>query len=973
MMAFSAIFVMEADGAPSIMSVTLLPEDPTVEDDINITVDINPDGETVNSVKVEFCIYPTCYEPIFLTDDGSGTSWSGTYPHDNFQNKTGNFNINVSLTGGIYLSRDIYLDFAGIPKELVLDPIELQDTTIYPNQTISVSGRALYDLGYPPEDLSLNLSIPDIGIYETSTGDEIGNFSLTMMVPKEGTHTVNLTATDGNMSAFREWELMVNKWPIPQITLDADVAWDPLEAPPGSDGSEFYTSANITLEYLVSNVGTGLASNMTVNITLENSTLDDLIYVNDLMISNVYEGSKVFNVDTPGVYAINVTVSWDQAAPRDENITDPIWTYPLSIVERPTWDEHTPLVELFTSTTCQYCVAAEEAIERLMHEGDVKFNTISYILDDESSDVIGDARGVVGTPLVKVDHEFISLDSVEGEGTRVELWESAIAKAVTEAARRDTPPVNLRFSQNGTEWSLEMGYSILARDDVAGTLHINLIEEVSDLRRNHQNYPMAYRFIDTILIEEYSTITPGTFDDIVIGDIQQGMGLTAVLYDEYMEVIQTRSIFPHSSPGLFMEKGNIVLESESPGETTFPITFEIFPMDEGTFPDQNYSLVAEDIPAGWAVKVGDIDLASEAFEGTLTHAYSDHEVLPDGRNRYFGSLEIDLIVPGSSTGYSSFTLVLTTDWRVTEKGVLVETYINDPGTVKNETAIERVWLESEGMNLYLFAEVTDLPDGGTVNGWVQPCMEGDSGYCGAPIDIILIEVTSGIYKGTIQGIDLNTFSHLTYRASIVVDGLDLVVSEDEKKPISDYITITPASGEKDDDESPWALIGAVIVFALIIIVIVVLAIIRSAGGTGRLQDHPSDGGEDRTISTEELDAMIQDFPIPPMPITHHPVGQEPGEQEGSPPQEDDGEKRDDKPKDNGQTPTVEEGQQEPPTTGEEVTPSEGDMVSPTPLSEDTTQAPILKTEEEVESGPTQETKNGTAQGPTAEPTATDQV
>ena len=72
-------------------------------------------------------------------------------------------------------------------------------------------------------------------------------------------------------------------------------------------------------------------------------------------------------------------------------------------------------------------------------------------------------------------------------------------------------------------------------------------------------------------------------------------------------------------------------------------------MEEGAFPDQNYSLVAEDIPAGWTVKVGDIDLASGTYEGTFSNAYSDHEVLPDGRNRYYGSLEIDLIVPENST------------------------------------------------------------------------------------------------------------------------------------------------------------------------------------------------------------------------------------------------------------------------------------------------------------------------------------
>ena len=120
--------------------------------------------------------------------------------------------------------------------------------------------------------------------------------------------------------------------------------------------------------------------------------------------------------------------------------------------------------------------------------------------------------------------------------------------------------------------------------------------------------------------------------------------------------------------------------------------------------------------------------------------------------------------------------------------------------------------------------------------------------------------------------------------------------------------------------------------------------------------------------------MIQDFPIPPMPITHHSVGQEPGEQEGSPPQEDEDEKGDDKTKEEVAIPTVEGGQQqEPPTTEEEITPSEGDAVSPTPLAEDTNQIPISKTEGEIEPGPTGEVDMGTAQEPTAEQTPPDRV
>ena len=101
----STIIMDEASGQPEIISIAITPPDPTVEDDLNISVTIDPGGEEITRVFTHYCHIRTeqCYTPLDLYDDGSGTTYANTYPHDRdpFAWGVANFTIEVEYEGGL--------------------------------------------------------------------------------------------------------------------------------------------------------------------------------------------------------------------------------------------------------------------------------------------------------------------------------------------------------------------------------------------------------------------------------------------------------------------------------------------------------------------------------------------------------------------------------------------------------------------------------------------------------------------------------------------------------------------------------------------------------------------------------------------------------------------------------------------------------------------------------------------------------
>jgi len=853
------------EGSPSIIQVIYSPLEPTVEDELNITMLVDPDGEVIDRVWVEFCINNVCYPPLDLHDDGSGTTFSIDYPNDHFANATGKFNITVSYGGGAgFLYHEFHLEFAALPTAILLDPISIDRTTFYPGRSVGVSGNAKYDTGKAIEQGVVNLSIEELGLYNGTMLGENGDFNLSLTVETEGVFDLELNVSSEELSAVRTWEITVNSWPIPVIGVNCTMSYDPLDGPPGED-DVVYSRANITIEYILENTGTGPAHNITVNITKDEAELDDLISVGTLDIGEYYEDELQFFIDEPGNYSIEVAIEWDQMAPLPDGYQFPNRTIPVRIVDRPIWEPHRPLVELFTSTTCEYCVYAEEALERIMEDDGVDLTYIAYITDDGASNDIARARGIVATPVVKIDHEFITIDEVSGDGSRIEQWDRAIRGSISEAVRRDTPPLVLEYQEgsNGSR-TLDIILPSFARGSQSFRLKVIEIERASDLRRNHQGVPMGYRYMKQLLEPADLEMEPGDRESFEL-NIGEGMGAVAVLYDDNMNVLDTRFLFPYTKEEYYLEKGTIRVDIETPGRTKVPLRIESFSFFDGMLQERQIELWAENMPSNWTLSHGGEGISLDTpFSLSTGSVQFVEETLEVGRIRYTYDLDLTVNVADNTSGLFSFNMVLSTAWRQSVRPVIVKAERNMTIDGENRTAIKRVWLTSSEGNLYLNVEVENLPPGAIIKGWVQYCQEGEGGYCSAG-DVFPIASIDGIHNASVPKPpdDINLFTHIGYRAFIEVDGDIVLDSNITKEALSEHI---PETDAEDGDGGPdMAVFGALAVLILIILVVVVLAVVRIAGKEG---EETPDTGKDVSdgYNEERLDSMMEDFPLPPTPM-----------------------------------------------------------------------------------------------------------
>lgn len=841
---------VSGDGATDIdLTVSWNPVEPVVGDPLNVSLSSN---KTVESAIISYCLVDagTCNMPSPMANDGTGMQFYFDYDDQEFPNDTADFHINITYDGGKHTIKQFFATFRAIPKELILFDL-IPDNgsliSLFPNQTAEISGHLEYDLDtFDLQNADVNLSIRDSTVSNVTDIDENGNFTVGMFFPEESDFVIDLKISeeDFGLTASGEWDVSVSSWPKPAIGISGEIEYDPLETPPGSVDI-YYRNATLNASYEVSNTGTGMANNLTINVTIENSTYMDEIVVGNLSHpDNRYQGIMGLDSNMTGNFTLVITVEWDQIAPLPENFTFPVWTYQYTIVEPPQWEPHTVLVEMFTQSDCAPCVFVEEALERLLPAGE-DFTLITYALDDDISFTTAQARGVTSTPHIFIDYGIQEI--IGGNDTESSMLE--ITSAISEASRRDTPPALIDFTEIDSNATAMLSLPGSARDPISGTFTIYRIEEFSNLR-NHQGIPMADRFLGEIGREFVDSLEPGEWLNISIDDLAPGEGLVAVYYGEDGNVLQSSSYKTHMDPEVYLAKTSSWLKIETPGSDIFNITIDHFEFQELDFDPVDFQVsLDKEIPGilvtGPDGQTVDMNWTSMTFD----KAETDMMVKAAGRVRYHTNFTFDVDIPGNLSGTYSFKIRVSAGPKIYTNSVAVTATPVDDDTPE-PLVVHDYKLIGEGQNIFFLANITGVPDGASVHGRILPCME-DSGVCGVPLEIVLVEDENspGTYRGSVVGIDIDQYTHFTYYVWVDDQGTELTRTEDVKVEIKSLIEIEDEVEDNDgkDGNLIWLLIGPAAILILIIVVIVFVLLSRGKG----IDEAPEEVEQEETEKVQE--------------------------------------------------------------------------------------------------------------------------
>ncbi|MFW3146510.1 MAG: hypothetical protein ACMUIE_06840, partial [Thermoplasmatota archaeon] len=576
----------------------------------------------------------------------------------------------------------------------------------------------------------------------------------------------------------------------------------------------------IRYTYEVENTGNAPAYNVTVEIVLSNMTAPLIISVGNLTEVERYPGTLQVNTSLPQELTINITADWDQNAPVDLKVPVHPFGMELEIIQRPDWTGHRVFVEMFTQTTCAPCVNVEETLEVLYHEGELDFEFVVYVLEDEESAAKADELGLEGTPELFVDNGAFSKSGSDGFETDM----TEIRSLIENASRSETAPVSARFSfmDEGSELSLSLPFEY--RDAFSGSVVVYVIEPLSNLR-NYQGIPIAHRYMGVQTSGGIENLEGGSYQNMTIPLPPEGMGYLAVVTTEGGDVVQSASFFPYPSPGLFLkEKTTPVLRLETPGEVEVEMTLESFAFeaDNGGTADVEFKVV--DLPSGWTAAIEGSDLGAGPRKITFDPTLSEREILPVGRLRLFETYTITIGVPENISGTFDLAVNATVgDYEYTRTAVVIASLPDGGDGWPPVVTITDFYLQGEGRSIFIYMEAQGVPENATVKCEVLPCNYEGNQLCGLPREFILLKVEDGLYKAPVNQVDLETFTHLTYYVWIEVEGLILADTSNEKKTveISDLIDI---QGDDDDEDGVNPLV-IILSIGIPIVIIVLVAIV----------------------------------------------------------------------------------------------------------------------------------------------------
>jgi hypothetical protein len=386
---------------------------------------------------------------------------------------------------------------------------------------------------------------------------------------------------------------------------------------------------------------------------------------------------------------------------------------------------------------------------------------------------------------------------------------------IEDAATLERAPVSFEF-QNSNDLTISSYLDPEYRESVSGIFEIYKIETYSNLR-NHQGIPMSHRYLGSIAGKEVNDLQPGNWFNFSVEAPHEGEGLIAVLKDNDGTVIQTASYLWEERPKIYLHSDQAILNVESPGNGTFAFTIDRFAFEQEAFDDVEFLVTESGFPNGWSIAYDTGALSPPGVMMTLSSAGSTMETKEIGRVRYFQDYEVTVTVPEDVSGPFDFTLVIESENFTYSMQVVV--IVPEPSTPEIE--IIDYYLYSEGKAIYFQVEASGIPDDATVKGKILPCDYGEGASCGLPEYFILTRMSNGSYRASVLGVDLTTFTHLTYSAWVEYEGFTYAETEEIQVEISSLVTL-----DDDDDEpvSVWififSILGLLVAMALAIILFI---------------------------------------------------------------------------------------------------------------------------------------------------------
>lgn len=802
-----------AANGPTVMNITINPADPNIQDDVNITITLT---EAATRVEIEYCLKGPgglCFPPEDMVPQGSDAVFSFVYAAGNFENASFLFNISIHHSGGKNYF-EFHLTVRAVPTSISivdLSPLTSSPIIVFPGMDILFSGAVKNDLMEPVKGAEAVLQVRGGGGNWTSDTDDQGRFDFNISFQDNGSYILDLNIIDQQygLSASESWELLVNSWPVPVISMDVDIDLDPSSRPSGTPEGTFFIDSEVILSYVFRNTGTGPAFNLTLNERIEGTQHKATIPVGNVSEGLRYESSIVLPTNLAGEFIYELNCSYDQIAPESLRVPAPFYRLEYVIMEKPEWKDHIVLVEMFTQSTCVPCVSMEEAIEILHSEMGDDFEFIMFELDDQVSRSYAQARGVTGTPHVFIDHGF---DQILGGG-EVSVLISDLRNRINMASSRITPPVSVSLLEGYGTVTFHARLSDSFDRSINGYAVIYAVESYSN-QKNNQGIPLMNRFLGEVDRIPSFEMAPGEELTLDINEPPSGQDLIAVIFDIDGDVIQVKRTNRSIDPLVYLKKTSIMTDIIGNGSDVFTITVESFTHEEETTFDISFDLTVSGILS---------NLMMEDASGRVIGPEGlDFEFIPANKRtlevgRIVHWMDIPLTISSKidGEGISSFRVNMLSRGSSHSQTVVVRMRRAPVG----EVSVVEYNLSAEGRSIYFTATVLNLPSGGILKGRVQPCsVDGPGGSCGMPVEVNLTRVNGSYFKAQVSGLVLDSFDYLTFKLSVIVNDEVVLETQDGKVLITDLIDIEGDMDPPDPDPTPtpYLLIASIIILLILL-------------------------------------------------------------------------------------------------------------------------------------------------------------
>ncbi|MGA1866803.1 MAG: hypothetical protein ACMUFK_04975 [Thermoplasmatota archaeon] len=301
---------------------------------------------------------------------------------------------------------------------------------------------------------------------------------------------------------------------------------------------------------------------------------------------------------------------------------------------------------------------------------------------------------------------------------------------------------------------------------------------------------------------------------MTIEDPLPGETYIAVVETDDGEVVGSTLLPPGPAPEAYVTKDQVLLRIGSPSKADLHLVVDRFQFEDTDFEDISIDVSLSDLPDGWSVAINDAPVTEQGTTISFTRGSSLKEVKPAGRVRYYQDNILTVSVPENLSGNFNFDLMVGVGpWQYNVEVIVI---ILEPQIPEIE--IVDVYLEGAGRTIYIYVKVKNFTQGALVKAAVRPCDLGPEASCGPWEYFLLASVEEGTYRTAIAGIDLLSFTHLTYRAWVEVDGTIYSETEDEEVEIASVIDVDVIDDDDGEGTSIWlivfSILGALVIIAL---------------------------------------------------------------------------------------------------------------------------------------------------------------